>query len=221
MSLNLRLPNVVHIVGVGGVGAWIAMFLALAGVKRLILWDMDEVSDHNLNRLPLDPGTIGENKAIAMQRMLARLVPTCEVVALYRWTADAAADIGQAGHDLAYIVACTDTWRSRVEIHEFATAHDLIYIEGSAEGDWGGCTSEPATFVTPEEEHPGYASVPVWVGPCVASAQMVCSYILHGQLPGHDSLRLGWNAEHNCIEAQNFPAITPVPQEVTRQAEIA
>lgn len=202
--LNLNIPHSVAIVGVGGVGSWIAMFLALAGVPELHLWDHDEVSETNLNRLPLGPEYINSNKAMAMRHMLGTLKPSCQVVPMAaRWEPSEASSLGMP----EWIVACTDTWRSRRMIYSWAKNEDhrpindmdirqprAKYIEASAEGEFGGCTGEPAMFASRLEHEPGYASVPVWVGPCVASAYMVCAHILHNNHHmGSLGLRLGYS----------------------------
>ncbi len=209
--LGLTIPRSVSIVGCGGVGSWIAMYLALAGVPTLYLWDHDEVSETNLNRLPLGPAFVGHNKALAMRNMLAELKPKCDVVPIgERWTPEA-----QAGWPRTpeWIVACTDTWASRRAIFAWAQLcticnredHDNIddnvvvhnrtprakYIEASAEGEFGGCTGEPAMFAS-DRETVGYASIPVWVGPCITSAYMVCAMILHNHQMSAMGLRLGW-----------------------------
>ena len=43
-SLNLQIPESVSVIGVGGVGSWVALNLALVGVKKLILYDPDIIA---------------------------------------------------------------------------------------------------------------------------------------------------------------------------------
>ena len=51
-DMNLKIPESVAILGVGGVGSWAALFFALVGVKKLVIIDPDKVEDTNLNRTP-------------------------------------------------------------------------------------------------------------------------------------------------------------------------
>lgn len=51
-SMNLDIPNEIHILGVGGVGTWVAYNAALMGVPLIHLYDGDTLADHNRNRLP-------------------------------------------------------------------------------------------------------------------------------------------------------------------------
>lgn len=192
-ALRLTLPESVTIVGVGGVGSWLAYFLALAGVRTLHLWDGDEVSETNLNRLPLGPTYVGESKSGAMRTFLGQLVPRCHVLSYDNWAADLQSHVETP----QWIVAATDTWQSRKDIFKWAQRgghepHTVNYLEVSAEGEFGGVTGEPATFATPEEDQVGYASVPVHVGPCVGAAMVALYHIVHNKQLGRASIQLGW-----------------------------
>jgi hypothetical protein len=193
-ALGLVVPESVAVIGCGGVGSWAAMFLALAGVPRLALWDMDMVSETNLNRLPLGPEYLNQAKSLALAHSLHRLVPECDITAMFKWTlADAQRGAErQTDSNPKWVVCSTDTWASRREVWEWARKNAVKYIEASAEGEWGGVTGEPATFATPDEENPGYASIPVHVGPCVVAASLACYYVLHAKELGVASWRVGW-----------------------------
>lgn len=204
--LDLSLPDSVSIVGCGGVGSWLAMFLALARVPVLFLWDFDTVSVTNLNRLPIGREFLNQPKSDSIRLALARLSEST-IFALPRWTADAALQLGygvRRSNDNHWLVAATDTWKSRLELHAHALEQRLHYIELSAEGEFGGITGEPATFATPEEQNPGYASVPVHVGPCVLAASMAAYHILHSTPVDAGSYRIGWSRTRNCLEVQGF-----------------
>lgn len=196
LPLALTIPQSVTIIGCGGVGAWIAEFLALARVPRLLLWDMAAVSENNLNRLPLSRRYLGINKALALKQMLNELTDnSVDISTFFRWSPTAATAIGYGARNPAdnhWLVAATDTWQSRVDAHHHATDNGLRYLEASADGEFGGITGEPATFVTDLESDPGYASVPVHVGPCVAAASLATYHILHDSALGPASYRLGF-----------------------------
>ena len=49
-ELNLNIPEEATILGLGGIGSWMAIYMALVGVKRLHLIDFDVIEKHNLNR---------------------------------------------------------------------------------------------------------------------------------------------------------------------------
>ena len=70
----------VAIVGLGGVGSWIAEACARSGVGRLTLIDLDHVSESNINRQvhALD-STVGAAKVGAMAERIVGIDPTCVV----------------------------------------------------------------------------------------------------------------------------------------------
>jgi tRNA A37 threonylcarbamoyladenosine dehydratase len=68
------------IVGIGGVGSWVAEALARSGVGHLTLVDMDEVCVTNVNRqVHAVSGTVGQAKIGAMAARVAEISPACTV----------------------------------------------------------------------------------------------------------------------------------------------
>lgn len=197
-SLSLELPPAVGIVGCGGVGSWLAYFLALAGVRKLLLFDSDRVSESNLNRAPygttLTGGITSVNvpKTEALKSFLNERRANMTFECHPNLTPAFADALGLTVELCPWLAISTDTLASRQDIHRWCRDHYVRYIEASAEGDFGSIAACPAEFATEAETQPGYASVPVWVGPCVAAASMACSHILHAQLGPDDSARFGW-----------------------------
>ena len=73
----------VAVVGLGGVGSWAAEALARSGVARLVLIDLDHVSESNINRQVQALGcTLGMAKAEALRQRIADIHPGCEVLAV-------------------------------------------------------------------------------------------------------------------------------------------
>ncbi len=69
------------IIGAGGLGSPIAMYLAAAGVGKLTICDFDTVDLTNLQRQIIHQTTsLGSNKAISAQRTLQQLNPEVQVV---------------------------------------------------------------------------------------------------------------------------------------------
>jgi len=188
-SLELRIPKQVVVVGCGGVGSWCAKLLALAGVETLWLFDPDKVSDHNLNRLPLSLDSIGKYKSEALAEELYRFRPTGNFLALRTFTPVVANSLGCA--TVEWVMCTTDTHASRVMAYQWAMGNGIRYIEAAAEGDIGSMAGSPAEWTTADEINPGYASVPVWVGPSVAAAYLAVTHILHGMGPGDRIIRMG------------------------------
>lgn len=73
----------VAVVGVGGVGSWVAEALARSGVAALVLIDMDQVAESNINRQVQALGvTVGQAKVLALRERIADIHPGCHVHAI-------------------------------------------------------------------------------------------------------------------------------------------
>jgi tRNA A37 threonylcarbamoyladenosine dehydratase len=78
-GLPLHVPSSVTIVGVGGVGSWVAYFFALTGVKSLVLIDPDRVEESNRNRTPFHVWHVGDYKADALVEVIMECREDCEI----------------------------------------------------------------------------------------------------------------------------------------------
>jgi len=68
------------VVGIGGVGSWVAEALARSGVGRLTLIDLDHIAESNINRQVHALSTsVGMAKVFAMQQRIALINPACVV----------------------------------------------------------------------------------------------------------------------------------------------
>jgi hypothetical protein len=198
-AIPLQIPSCVAVVGCGGVGSWLALFLALAGVPELWLFDNDTISESNLNRIPLSSKDVGRPKSTALAEAIKALRPSCTVTGLSHFTPDLAKLI-ELQHHAIWVACTTDTWASRKMAYEWSKAEFISYIEAASEGEDGSVANSPADFASELETQPGYASVPVWVGPCVSAAMMAAAHILHGMNVRAETLRLGWSGVTHDIE---------------------
>ncbi|EKD99270.1 MAG: UBA/ThiF-type NAD/FAD binding protein, partial [uncultured bacterium] len=70
----------VAIVGIGGVGSWVAEALARSGVGRITLIDFDQVAESNINRqIQAVQASIGQAKVDAMRERILSYFPECQV----------------------------------------------------------------------------------------------------------------------------------------------
>ncbi len=73
----------VCIVGIGGVGSWVAEALARSGLGKLVLIDNDDVSLSNINRqIHALTDTVERAKVEVMAERITRINPHCECVAV-------------------------------------------------------------------------------------------------------------------------------------------
>ena len=97
----------VCVVGIGGVGSWVAEGLARSGVGKLTLIDLDHVAESNINRqIHAADATLGQAKVEAMRERVAGYNPACQVAVVDDFvTVDNAAQLlaGVAGVPCASI----------------------------------------------------------------------------------------------------------------------
>jgi adenylyltransferase/sulfurtransferase len=123
----------VAVTGVGGLGCPVSIYLAAAGVGRLVLIDRDVFELSNLNRQILGwDDDIGKPKAEVARRKLAELNPEIEVEArVLTITPDnVAAQIW--GCDV--VVDAMDNWATRFTINDACVARRIPYVHAGIYG---------------------------------------------------------------------------------------
>jgi sulfur-carrier protein adenylyltransferase/sulfurtransferase len=120
----------VLLVGAGGLGCPVALYLAAAGVGHLTLIDDDVVEESNLHRQVLyAPDMVGQPKAHSAAELLARFNPFVSVTPL-RERLDATR-AGELFADQDVIVDGTDNFRSRYLINDAAIACGKPVVHGA------------------------------------------------------------------------------------------
>lgn len=121
----------VLIVGAGGLGSPVALYLSAAGVGHIGIVDADNVSLGNLQRQIMHGiGDIGRQKVDSAKEAMRRINPETSV-ATYRefLTTENAADI-VSGYDI--VVDCTDNFPTRLLINDTCVSLGKPYVFGSA-----------------------------------------------------------------------------------------
>ena len=104
------------IVGMGGLGSPAAMYLAAAGVGRLVLADFDRVEESNLQRQIIHAqADIGELKAASAAETLRALNPAVEAVALDYSLDDE--DLREHATGADVLLDCTDNFPTRFSMN--------------------------------------------------------------------------------------------------------
>lgn len=78
-ELSLNVPNCATVIGLGGIGSWVALNLALVGVNNVILIDPDIVEETNLNRTPFKASQIGFSKVEAVAELIYERRPDIQL----------------------------------------------------------------------------------------------------------------------------------------------
>ncbi|MDD4880790.1 MAG: molybdopterin-synthase adenylyltransferase MoeB [Gallionellaceae bacterium] len=121
----------VLIVGAGGLGSPVALYLAAAGVGRITLADNDEVDLTNLQRqIAHDMASIGENKAVSAARRMAAMNPDIEIFSLPVRLAGDELSARVAAADL--VLDCCDNFATRHAVNRACVARRKPLVSGAA-----------------------------------------------------------------------------------------
>jgi len=119
------------IVGAGGLGSPVALYLASAGVGRITVVDDDVVELTNLQRqIAHDMASLGQNKAQSAARRMLALNPEIEVVALAERLDGARLVALVAEHDV--VLDCCDNFTTRHAVNAACVAAQVPLVSGAA-----------------------------------------------------------------------------------------
>jgi len=167
-KLNLVKPKNVAVVGCGGIGYWVAKFLAMSGAEKLSLYDPDVLEQHNFNRLDIPFGFIGKNKADVTKQAILSIRDEA-IVYSYPFKFN---DL-ESGYD--WVVDCTDNSKSQLENQEIARRIGAKYFKAGYDGEGFGIHNTIAEW---GESEGGYTIVPSWVVPAVIVASLAVAKIM-------------------------------------------
>lgn len=119
------------IVGLGGLGSPAALYLAGAGIGRLVLSDFDEVALSNLHRQILyRESDVGRRKDEAAQEALRAVNPECEIE-LQPGPLDDAGML-QAARGVDVVLDCSDNFATRFAVNRACVAARRPLVSGAA-----------------------------------------------------------------------------------------
>jgi molybdopterin-synthase adenylyltransferase len=121
----------VLVVGLGGLGCPVAMYLAAAGVGQLTLVDNDDVDLSNLQRqIAHETASIGRNKAESARATLHALNPHTQITTVTERLAGEAMLKAVAGSSA--VVDCTDNFSTRFALNRACVENKVPLISGAA-----------------------------------------------------------------------------------------
>lgn len=146
----------VMVIGAGGLGAPVLLYLAAAGIGRLGIVDDDRVSLSNLQRQVIhDSGTLGAEKTESAARAIARLNPHVVTQRFEeRLTPDTAARL-LSGYDL--LIDGSDNFATRYAAADAAEAARIPLVSGAV-GRFDGSLTVLTPYATASDgtRLPGY-----------------------------------------------------------------
>ena len=161
-SRQIMLPNVdvagqerllaarVLLVGVGGLGAPVSMYLAASGVGHLVIADHDTVELSNLQRqIVHDNDSLGMTKVDSAAKRLAKLNPEIAISTInHKMSRD---ELAEQARLADAIVDATDNFKTRFLLNEVSVQEQTALVSGAAIRTEG----QVAVF-TPGDHEPCY-----------------------------------------------------------------
>jgi tRNA A37 threonylcarbamoyladenosine dehydratase len=168
ISMNTKIK--VAIVGCGGVGYWVAKFLAMSGVNEFHLFDNDVLEVHNLNRLDLPLATLGMNKAEVSKIVIQNIRPDVSVKSIpFKFKSEFLRD------KVDMVIDCTDKIASQQDVYAYTKSKGIKYMKVGYDGTHITIANKVAGWGTSED---GYQITPSWVVPAVMVASMAVGSVL-------------------------------------------
>lgn len=131
----------VLVVGLGGLGSLVSMYLAGAGVGRLMLVDFDTVSLSDLHRqLLYTTSDVGKPKVEVAERRLREINPEVEVEG-YRMVADLNSEFEGLVSSVDLVALAVDNLKTRYVVDELAWRHGKVIVNGGVDGWYGLVTT--------------------------------------------------------------------------------
>lgn len=125
----------VCVVGIGGVGSWVAESLARSAVGEITLIDLDVVSESNINRqLVATSDNVGRDKGLVMQERIAQINPECMANFVDEFvTRDNLSELILPAFD--YVIDCIDDYRTKAALINYCRQQKIrILTVGGAGG---------------------------------------------------------------------------------------
>jgi tRNA A37 threonylcarbamoyladenosine dehydratase len=119
----------VCVVGVGGVGSWVAEALARSAIGHITMIDLDNVAESNVNRqIHALTETLGQAKVTALAERIAQINPFCRVTQIEDFiTPDNLDDmVGVRNYD--YVVDAIDDARAKTALIAYCRANRIRLI---------------------------------------------------------------------------------------------
>ncbi len=119
----------VLIIGLGGLGSPVAMYLAAAGVGHLILVDFDQVDLSNLQRQIIH-SKIGEHKVTSARNTVQKINPNIKIT-IYNQHIDEIF-LQTIINNIDVAVDCSDNFTTRFIINSISVRNNIPLVSGAA-----------------------------------------------------------------------------------------
>jgi tRNA A37 threonylcarbamoyladenosine dehydratase len=124
----------VCLVGVGGVGSWVAESLARSAIGRITLIDLDNIAESNTNRQIHALGDeYGKAKVTAMAQRIHAINPACEVIEIEDFVTENNLE-SMLGHGYDFVVDAIDNARVKAAMIHWCRRRKIKLITSGGAG---------------------------------------------------------------------------------------
>lgn len=122
------------VIGIGGVGSWVAESLARSDIGAMTLIDLDHISESNINRqIHALSTTLGQAKIIAMAERIHAINPHCKVNLVDdHLSCENIPNL--INHNMSYIVDCIDQFRIKAALIHYCKSNKIKLITTGGAG---------------------------------------------------------------------------------------
>jgi molybdopterin-synthase adenylyltransferase len=121
------------IVGAGGLGSPVALYLAASGVEKLTICDFDDVDLTNLQRQIIHSTlSVGINKAVSAQQAIDELNPNISVQVVQKKSTEA--EFMRLVKHADVVIDCSDNFATRYALNRVCFAQKKPLVSGAAIG---------------------------------------------------------------------------------------
>jgi len=126
----------VCVVGVGGVGSWVAEAFARSAIGKITLIDLDNVAESNVNRqIQALTNTLGQAKVGALAERIAQINPLCKVITIEDFITPENLPEFIKAPEFDYVVDAIDSVKAKTALLAFCRAESIpIVTIGGAGG---------------------------------------------------------------------------------------
>lgn len=166
-KLNLIKIEEAVVVGCGGTGTWVAIFLAMSGAKKLHLMDSDDLELTNLNRLPFAEESIGMKKTEVVKTFLEKIRPDIRIE-----TYPNADTLTLGLISGTHMFDCTDLFSVQQKLYKWCGEKKMIYTRVGYDGTHVTVSGSVPSWTTSTDDERGYATVASWSCPAAFAATL-------------------------------------------------
>lgn len=154
----------VIIVGIGGVGTWVAEALARSGIGQISLIDLDDICVTNTNRqIHALKTSIGESKVEVMAERIRQINPECQVNEIEDFiTTENLGDYfisAKSGGNIDYVVDCIDAVKPKAALIAWCKRNKLKLVTVGGAGGQMDPTQVQVTDLAKTYQDPLLAKV--------------------------------------------------------------